>query len=256
MPPVPVLDALPVEATAFLLLFARVGAVLMVLPVFSEDAIPGRIRMMIAFAMTIGLWGLLSPAVMPAARDVQALPGILVIELLTGLGLGMLVRIFFLAMATAGSIISLQIGMTSALLADAQQGGQAAALSKFLSVAASVMCMALLVHHLWIAAIVRSYTTFPVGGLPAIGDFTQLILATAGRSLALAVSLAAPMIVYGIVFNTALGLSARLAPAIQVFFVAQPLNLVFGIALFATLAGAMMTAFAGSMASWIQTVWG
>ncbi|MBJ6122056.1 flagellar biosynthetic protein FliR [Sphingomonas mollis] len=247
---------IPVEATAFLLLFARVGAVLMVLPVFSEDAIPGRIRMMIAFAMTLGLWGLLSPYVMPFARDTAMLPGIVVVELLTGLGLGMLVRIMFFAMATAGSIISLQIGLTSALLSDSQQGGQAMALSKFVSVAASVVCMALLVHHLWIAAIVRSYTTFPVGGLPAAGDFATLAFATAGRSLALAVSLAAPMIVYGIVFNTALGLSARLAPAIQVFFVMQPLNLVFGIALFATLAGAMMTAFAGSMASWVQAGWG
>ncbi len=64
------------------------------------------------------------------------------------------------------------------------------------------------------------------------------------------------MLVYGIVFNTALGLSARLAPSIQVFFVAQPLNLGFGLALFATLAGAMLTAFAGSMANWIQSVWG
>jgi len=79
---------------------------------------------------------------------------------------------------------------------------------------------------------------------------------TAGRSLTLAVALAAPMIVYGIVFNVALGLAARLAPAIQVFFVAQPINLLFGLAVFTTLIGAMLTGFAGAMAQWIHTGWG
>jgi flagellar biosynthetic protein FliR len=249
------MDGIPIEATAFLVLFARVGAVLMVLPVFSEDAIPGRIRLMIAFGMTAGLWGILSPQVLPAARDTEALPGVILCELLTGLGLGTLVRIMFMAMATAGSIVSLQIGLTSAIVADASQGGQASVLSKLVSVAAGVMCMALLVHHQWIAAIVRSYATFPVGGMPPAGDFAVLAIKTVGRSLSLGVGLAAPMIVYGIVFNVALGLSARLAPAIQVFFIAQPLNLVFGIALFSTLIGAMLTAFAGAMTGWLQSGW-
>ena len=60
-----------------------------------------------------------------------------------------------------------------------------------------------------------------------------MAITTAGRSMTLAVGLAAPMIVYGIVFNVALGLAARLAPALQVFFIAQPLNLTLGLAIFA-----------------------
>jgi len=251
------MDAVPVEATAFLLLFARVGAVLMLLPVFGDDAVPGRIRLMIALAMTVALWGLLSPYALPLARiGGDGLIGAILAELLTGLALGMLVKLMFMAMATAGSIVSLQIGLTSALVADPAQGGQATVLSKLASVAAAVMCMALLVHHLWIGAIVRSYAAFPIGGVPMAGDFAGLAVRTAGRSLTLAVSLAAPMIVYGIVFNVALGLAARLAPAMQVFFVAQPLNLTLGLALFAGLAGIMLTAFTAEFAHWLEAGWG
>ena len=86
----PDLQGLPVEASAFLLLFARVGAVLMLLPVFSEEAVPGRIRLMIAFGLTLGLWGLLSHYALPAAKDTTALPGLILVELATGLGLGAL----------------------------------------------------------------------------------------------------------------------------------------------------------------------
>jgi len=249
------MEALPGEATNFLILFARVGAVLMLLPVFSEDAVPPKIRLMLALGMSAGLWGLIGGRIAPVAADSPALPGILIAEILTGLAIGMIIKIMFLAAAMAGSIISLQIGLSSALLNDSAQGGQAAVLSKLVSVAAAVVCMGMGLHHLWIAAIVHSYTMFPVGALPPAANFAQLAIATIGKAMSLSISLAAPLLVYGIVFNMALGLSTRLAPAIQVFFLVQPLNLLLGLALFASLFGAILTAFATALALWMQAGW-
>jgi len=56
-------------------------------------------------------------------------------------------------------------------------------------------------------------------------------------------------------FNLALGFSARLAPTIQVFFIAQPLNLLLGLALFAATVGAMLTIFGEQFAAWLQYGW-
>ena len=248
--------SLPFDATALLILFARVGAVLMLLPVFSDEAVPSRIRLLVALALTTGLYGILSPQTLPLAGNAAALPGILIAELLVGLALGMIVKIMFAAAAMAGSIVSLQVGLTSSVVFDPTQGGQAPVLSKFVGVAAAVVCMALAVHHLWIQSIIQSYVLFPVGGLPPAADFSALAVEVTTRSMALGVSLSAPLIVYGIVFNVALGLSARLAPAIQVFFIAQPLNILLGIALFATVLGTMLTTFATAMAQWLQGGWG
>lgn len=249
------MELLPAQATTFLILFARVGAVLMLLPVFSEDAVPGKIRLMLALGMSAGLWGLIGPRIAPVAEDSAALPGILIGEILTGLAIGMIIKIMFMAAAMAGSIISYQIGLSSALINDPAQGGQAAVLSKLVSVAAAVVCMGMGVHHLWIAAIAHSYTMFPVGGLPPAADFAQLAILTIGKAMSLSISLAAPLLVYGIVFNMALGMSTRLAPAIQVFFVMQPLNLLLGMALFASLLGGILTAFATAMTVGMQTGW-
>lgn len=246
---------LPVDATVFLVLFTRVGAVLMLLPVFSEDAVPARIRLMLALAMSAGLWGLLAAKIAPAIALESALPGIIVAELLVGLAMGMIVKIMFHAAAMAGSLISMQIGLSAAMMFDPSQGGQAPLLSKFVSVSAALVCMGFGVHHLWIGSIVQSYGLFPVGGLPPGVDFATLAVSVTGKAMALALSLAAPLIVYGIVFNIALGLSARMAPTIQVFFIAQPLNILLGLALFATVIGALLTAFAAAMAEWMQTTW-
>lgn len=245
----------PLEATTFLILFCRVGAVLMLLPVFSEEAVPVRIRLLMALGMSAALWGILSAKVSPAVASDAALPGLIIGETLVGLAMGMIVRIMFQAAAMAGSIVSIQIGLSAAMLFDPGQGGHAAALGKFVSVAAALVCMGIGVHHLWIASIVQSYGLFPVGGLPPGEDFARLAVEVTGQSMALALSLAAPLLVYGIVFNVALGLTARMAPAIQVFFIAQPLNIMLGIALFAIVIGTMLSTFAQAMAEWMQTTW-
>ena len=58
------MQSFPVDATAFLILFARVGAVLMLLPMFSEDSVPPRIRLMIAFGLSAGMWPIISPTLL------------------------------------------------------------------------------------------------------------------------------------------------------------------------------------------------
>ncbi|URD61908.1 flagellar biosynthetic protein FliR [Sphingomonas sp. KRR8] len=243
---------MPMEATAFLILFARVGAVLMLLPILSEEAAPGQVRLVLSLAISLALFGLLRSAVMPSAGASDgALLAILVAELLTGLAIGSVIRLMFQAAAMAGALVSLQIGLTTVLTFDAQ-AGQVPLLAKFMALAAALVCFATGVHHQWIVALVRSYSLFPVGGQLAGGDWMKLAITTATQALSLAVSLSAPFILYAIVFNFALGLGARLAPTLQLFFVAQPLDLLLGFAIFALAVGGMLTLFAERFAGWLQ----
>jgi flagellar biosynthesis protein FliR len=246
---------LELQAAAFFLVFARVGAVLMLLPVFGEDAIPGRIRLMIAFAMSAALYGILGAPARAALEAGGVLPALVITELAIGLAMGMIVKILFFAISMAGSMISMQIGLSSAVMFDPSQASSAPMLSRFIGIAAALVCMGMQVHHLWLGAIVHSYQSFPVGGLPPMHDFAQLAVAATGRSMMLGISLAAPLFVYGIVFNVALGFSARVAPAIQVFFIAQPLNLLLGLALTAATIGTMLTVFATTMGDAMQGGW-
>lgn len=251
---------LPALVIGTALLFARLGSVLMLLPGFSDDAVPGRMRLLIAFGMAAGLYGLLGPALRPAVEAARATDSAfataLMAEILTGLLLGAILRILFLAISIAGSIISLQVGLTSALVNDPSAGGQVPVLARFISVAALLVCFALNVHHLWIAAMVDSYALFPAGAMPPAADFAQLAIRAASGSMALGLSLAAPIVIYGIVFNGALGLAARLAPQLQVFFIGQPLAILLGLALIAASLGATLTAFADRMAGWMHTLFG
>ena len=100
------MNALPVETATFLILFARVGAVLMLLPVFSEEGVPAQIRLLISLGMALGLWGLLGPRIPAEAAGV--LPSTIITELLVGFAIGAIVRIMFFAAVMAGSLVSLR----------------------------------------------------------------------------------------------------------------------------------------------------
>jgi flagellar biosynthetic protein FliR len=246
---------LPIDTAAFLILFCRVGAVIMLLPAFSEDAVPPQIRLVMALGFTFGMYGMLEPRVTPALHSGISLPLLVIGEVMVGLAIGMVVRILFSAAAIAGAIAAQQVGLSSALVVDPSMGGQAPLLSRLIGLAAVVVCMGAGVHHLWIASIFGSYATFPVGGMPNAADFAHLAVSVTGQALALGVSLAAPLILYGMLFNLGLGLAARVAPSIQVFFIAQPLNLLLGLSVLAMSVGAMLTAFAAAMTSFMQSGW-
>jgi flagellar biosynthesis protein FliR len=246
------MNDLPIFANGFALLFARVGAILMLLPGFSEDSIPGRVRVLLALATTLGLWGMLSPHVLPLAPS----PALLLTELAIGVGLGLFVRILFTAATMAGSIISLQIGLSSALIADPSLGGHSALLSRLLALAGVTAALAANVHHLWFGAIVRSYTAFPPGVVPDIAVFAHRAVQAAADATLLAVSLSAPFIIFGLVLNLTLGLAARLAPAIQIFFIAQPLTILAGLALLLLVMGPMISTYSTALAEWTQAALG
>ncbi len=247
------MPSFPIEASAFLLLFVRVGAVLWLLPVFGEEAVPGRLRLMIAIGMTAGLWGILGSVLLPLGVDREGLIGLVLAELLVGGAIGMVVRIMFQAAAMAGSIVSLQIGLSSLLIHDPAQGGQAPLLSKFVSSVATLVCLSTGVHRLWIGALVRSYAMFPPGRLPPAADFAGLAVTVVGKAMMLGIGMAAPMLVYGLVLNVAMGMAVRLAPAIQLFFILQPLTILFGLALFAVILGPALIVFADAMAGFIES---
>lgn len=245
-----VLAGLPAGSATFLLLFCRVGAILMLLPAFSDDAVPMRIRLLIALGIAIGFLGHLSPVVSPALANEAPLAPLVIGELMLGLALGSVIRILFLGAAMAGSLITMQTGLLSAVVSDPSQGGQAPILSRYVSLAALIACFAANVHHMWLGAIVQSYDVFPVGGLPPAEDFSRLAVSTLSHSMSLALSLAAPLIVYGLLFNIALGVISRIAPAIQVFFIFQPLQLLLGLGLTALTLGSVLTVYTAELASW------
>jgi flagellar biosynthetic protein FliR len=221
------------------LIFARLGSLVMLIPGIGEAFIPARIRLSLAFLMTLALYPVLSVGVPVEPATVAGVAGAVIKEILIGLMIGGILRIFMNSLACAGEIVSIQTTLSFAQTANPAQATPSTTLGTFLGLIGIVLIMTTDLHHMFLSAIVRSYSIFPFHKDVPVRDASFLAIQTVGRSFSLGLQLAAPVMVFAFVFNIATGLVGRVMPQFQVFFVATPLMVLTSLSIFALSLGAI-----------------
>ncbi|MBW8269836.1 flagellar biosynthetic protein FliR [Caldovatus aquaticus] len=241
----------PLATLAFqaVLVFARIGAAAMLLPGLGEQEVPAMPRLALGLALVPLLLPGLAPALPPAPEAPAETLRLLALEALAGLFLGGLARLVALALGMAGQAVALLLGLATVLAPDPQFGAQGTAPARLLLLAGAVLVLGSGLYALPLRALAESYAVLPPGAPWPAGEAAELAAQAASDSLALALRLAAPFVLAAVLFHLALALLARLAPQVQIFFVATPGQLLLGLALFALLFPAMMDAFAEAAAA-------
>lgn len=222
-------ELLPAGVFAVLLVFARMGSALMILPGIGDGFVAPRIRLLLGVLIALLVAPVVSDRLPAMPPTTVGLVVLLLGEVLVGLFFGTLGRVLMGALTTAGMVMAYMSTLANALVNDptAQQQGSIA--GSFLTVTATVLIFALNLHHLMLAAVVESYELFTPGALPPVGDLSELVTETVAKSFLLGIQMAAPFIAVGLTFYLGLGLLARLMPQVQVFFVAIPLQITLGL---------------------------
>jgi flagellar biosynthesis protein FliR len=236
---------LPALAAAFMLAFARVGTMVMLLPGVGEMSVPARVRLTMALVLT----AILLPAHQKAyAVDLKALGPVLVMlfqELVVGAVLGLTARLAISALQIAGSVVAQQLGLGFVTAVDPSQNQQGVLVGNFLTVLGITLIFATDMHHLVIAGLNDSYTIFQPGEMPIVGDVAQHITHIIATAFRIGIQLSAPFLVFGLLFNLGLGVLSRLMPQMQVFFIGLPLSILLGLLLLVLVIGTMMSTFTG-----------
>lgn len=225
------------------LIFARIGAILLTLPGIGESYVPPRIRLSLALVVSLALWPVVGHLLPALPVSLGATVGWILREVITGLMIGMLLRAFTTALGTAGEIVSLQTTLSFAQTANPLQAQPGTTIAAFLTLFGTTLIFATNTHHLFIAGLVGSYELVAPAKPLIMGDFASLAVRTVGDSFMLGVQLAAPVLVFALIFNLASGLVARVMPQFQVFFAAAPLSVLLGLSVFALSLGVMGTVF-------------
>jgi flagellar biosynthesis protein FliR len=234
------ISLLPALAATFMLVFARVGAMVMLLPGFGESNIPVRIKLGIALLLTLIILPLHRAAYHVDLTSMSALGVLMVHEIIIGVVLGATARVTLAALSVAGSVIAQQLGLGFVTSVDPTQGQQGLLIGNFLTILGITLLFATDSHHLVIAALNDSYRIFSPGELVPAGDVAALATRAFAAAFKIGMQLSAPFLVFGLVFNLGLGILARLMPAMQVYFVGVPLSIMIGFLIFALVIAAMM----------------
>ena len=237
------ISLLPALAAAFMLVFARIGAMVMLLPGFGETNIPVRIKLAIALLLTLIILPLHRAAYHVDMHSMTPLLVLMVHEIVIGIVLGATARVTLSALQVAGSVIAQQLGLGFVTAVDPTQGQQGLLIGNFLTMLGMTLLFATDSHHLVIAALNDSYAIFSPGEMMPSGDVAALATRAFAAAFKIGMQLSAPFLVFGLVFNIGLGVLARLMPQMQVYFVGVPLSIFAGFLILALVITAMMGTF-------------
>jgi flagellar biosynthetic protein FliR len=228
-----------------MLIFARVGAILMLMPALGERSIPVRIRLGFALALSLTLYPMLSARYGVVPANLAGAAALFGGELIIGFAIGFAMRLILAALQVAGSAIAMQLSLSFAESIDPAQGQHSVLIANFLTVTAITLIFVTNLDHLAIAGVVDSYTLFQPGALPPAGDFSMMAIRTISEAFRVGVQIASPFIVFGLIFQLGLGILSRLMPQIQIFFIAMPAAIGLGFLVLLLLIGTIMTWYLG-----------
>jgi flagellar biosynthetic protein FliR len=208
--------------------FVRIGACLMVAPIFGAQFVPRRVRLILAGAITI----IVAPLVaQPQVVTPFSITGVVVTlqQVLIGVAVGFTFQLVFDALALGGQLISNSMGLSFAFNVDPLRGASTPVLGQLYMMLVSLTFLALNGHLAIIEVMANGFKTLPVGATGLGHDAIWTIVAWGQQLFVGALSVALPGMTALLVVNLAFGAISRAAPSLNLFAVGFPVTLIFGL---------------------------
>ena len=233
---------------AHFLVLTRVGACLTVYPGTSSARVPVRVRLQLALMVSL----LITPVISRPDILKDVTPGdmlsLTALEILAGTALGLMVRIFLVALEFAFNAVSSFVGLSS--LAHAADGEEMMpSLVSLITVFAVLLFLITDLHRVALMSVAASFDAVPIGGvLPARVHLREVVDVLASSFL-LALQLMGPFLVYAIVINLAFGILGKFVPQIPSYFISMPFTITGGLLLLYFLVGQIQLTFNAALVS-------
>ncbi len=243
----------PNVTLATFILFCRIGACLMLMPGVASAQIPVQVRLFVAVATTLSLAPLLldqaplrslSPDPIPALR-------LIVIETAVGGLIGLLGRLFFLALETMAVGAATMIGLANPFGIEVEPNQMLPPLASLVTMSATVLIFVTNAHWEVLRGLVASYHAIPLGADFNTGYSLRQIASMLGDSFRIALRVCSPFFIYAVVVNLAMSLINRLTPQIAIFYVATPFIVAGGLILLYFAAGSLLGEFMAAFGAWL-----
>ena len=228
------------KISVLLLIFVRVSAFFVTIPLFSYKTIPSQLKIVLAFVLSWMMYYTFSIEAFTINGDYLLL---VLKEAVVGLVLGLVVYIVFSAVQIAGGFIDFQMGFAMANIVDPQTGAQSPLMGQFFNFLLLLVFLAINGHHLVLDGIFYSYQFMPMDQFfPKFGDAesVEYIMKLFVAVFAIAFQMSAPIIATLFLVTLALGITGKTVPQLNIFVVGFPIKIAVGFILLMTMMGVMV----------------
>jgi flagellar biosynthesis protein FliR len=207
----------------------RILALFASAPVLSHTAIPIRVKVGIALAITLAIAPVVDSPPLTGLLEARGFVQ-LAHNILVGLALGFAVRLVFVGIELAGQLIGLQIGLSFASFFNPDTNETENVVSNFMSMLVLLMFLAIDGHLILLSAVADTFRLFPVGAVGSTPIDALTLVRAASELFSIALTICLPILAVMLLVNVVLGVMARVAPQLNLFAVGFPLTVLAGLA--------------------------
>jgi flagellar biosynthetic protein FliR len=218
------LNAVMSVMAKFMLASLRIGAFLVVSPIFGSTAIPVQVRVIAAAFLAIMVMAYSEVPDIESFNELRII-GVIITELLIGIAAGLILTIWFSAAVLAGEKIATSAGLGYAAQIDPNSGGQTPVVSQMLSLFMIILFLGVNGHLVVLRTMLESYNYLPIGAMPAWGAFIKGGVSAASAMFVAASIIMLPIAVVMLLINLAVGVITRSSPQLNLFSFAFPMSL-------------------------------
>ncbi len=208
--------------------FFRVAGLLMTAPVIGTRTVSARIRIVIAILITAVIF-----PVLPQIPDVDPVSaeGFLISlqQVITGVLMGLSMRVVFIALEVAGQAIGQLMGLMMASMVDPTNGNQVPIIGQFYLLLATLLFIAVDGHLIMIRVLAESFYSMPIAATGISTNSAWEFVTWIGTILRTAVVIALPAMVSLLIVNLSFGVMTRSAPSLNIFAVGFPIMIILGV---------------------------
>ena len=161
-----------------------------------------------------------------------------------GVLIGLLARLYILALQFIGAAIAMLIGYGGMSGPGIEDGEPQAALGAIISFSALLLLFIFDFHHEIIRALVASYEVAPLDVLFNPQSALVDVADTLSESFLVVLRLGSPFVAYSLLVNLTIGFVNKLVPQIPVYFISLPFVIAAGLVIFYFAIGTMLSLFA------------
>ncbi len=217
------------QIIAFALVFLRSSGFVFSWPVFGNSNVPTPMKVLLALVFSLILFSVIpmvNPEKIKISEDILLLA---IREVIIGVLLGYILRMFFFSISIMGEIVSVSMGLGSAQLYNPILGTQSHVVEQFQMMLATLLFLSIQGHHFMIMGLSQSFDILPIGvvGFKAQG-FSGLTIITK-EVIEMGLRMSGPIMVSIFVANIAMGVLGRTVPQINVMVTSLPVQILMGV---------------------------
>lgn len=218
------------ELEYFMLIFCRVSCLIYVVPFFSMNNTPRRVRVGLSFVVTVLLYYSMPEKTVLEYDTVLGYAILVLKEAITGLLMGFACNICTTVVGFAGRIIDMETGLSMASLMDPTTRENMSITGMIYNYAITLILIITGIYEYILKALAESFTLIPIAGAVFRSDrLMDSMLKFMADYVLIAFRICLPMFAVMILLNALLGILAKVAPQMNMFAVGMQMKVLIGL---------------------------